>query len=245
MIDFKKIRRGFSHIRAKKLPDDMFINLLRSLVTGEGMLHVGNPYLIDYALKNMPNNGCVVEIGSYGGLSTSLILHLLKKNNRTEKLFNCDPWIYGGVKDTYTESCMIDGSDTITCSSFAEYMKNNFMRSMKFLNAENLPHSFHLTSDAFFEKYEQKIKIKDLFERDIQLGDPISFAYIDGDHSYEYAKRDFENVNKHLVKSGFVLFDDSIDGSHFGSALFMKEMKKNKNYKFVSKNPNYLFQKIV
>ena len=243
MIDLKWIKRTVSNLSATKLPEDGFIKQLRSLMVGEGMLHVGNPYLIDFALKNMPDKGCVVEIGSYGGLSTSLILYLLKKNNRSQKLFNCDPWIYGGVKDNYADSDMIDGRDDITCAQFSDYMKSNFIQSMHFLNSGNLPHSFQLTSDQFFEEYDRQATLTDLFGRSIQLGDAISFAYIDGNHGYDFAKRDFENVDKHLSKSGYILFDDSMDGLHFGSVAFMKEMKQNEHYLLVKKNPNYLFQK--
>lgn len=34
-------------------------------------------------------------------------------------------------------------------------------------------------------------------------------------------------------------------GLRFGSALFMKEMKRNKNYQLIDKNPNYLFKKVI
>ncbi len=245
MLDIQKIKRIIAHLRVKKLPQDIYIEQLRSLVTGEGMLHAGTPYLINHAIKNMPVGGTVIEIGSYGGLSTNLILYLLKKNNRDEKLFNCDPWIYGGQKESYTDTSNIDGSDDITCADFSKYVKESFIRSTKFLNSNNLPHSFHLTSDNFIEKYKQNLNEKDLFGTEVQLGEPISFAYIDGNHAYDFAKRDFENVDKHLMNSGFILFDDSMDDSPFGSTIFMKEMKAHKNYRLIDKNPNYLFQKLA
>ena len=84
MTILKKIRRVLFPLKVKEIPEDLFVQRLRSLVIGEGMLHKGNIYLIDFALKNMPDNGVVIEIGSYGGLSTNLILYLLKKNNRIE-----------------------------------------------------------------------------------------------------------------------------------------------------------------
>jgi hypothetical protein len=61
----------------KIIRDDNFIKRLNSSVIGEGMLHKGNPYLMDYAIKYLPENGIVLEIGVYGGLPTNLILHLL------------------------------------------------------------------------------------------------------------------------------------------------------------------------
>lgn len=52
--------------RSKKTASDDFIKRIRSLVIGEGMLQEGNINLIEYAIKNMPHEGSVVEIGSYG-----------------------------------------------------------------------------------------------------------------------------------------------------------------------------------
>ena len=49
----------------------------------------------------------------------------------------------------------------------------------------------------------------DVFGRSFQLGGPISFCYIDGNHTDDLAKRDFENCDRYLEKGGFVLFDDS------------------------------------
>jgi hypothetical protein len=246
MTIVKKIKRVLSQSKVKEIPEDLFVQRLKSLVIGEGMLHKGNIYLINFALKNMPDNGVVLEIGSYGGLSTNLILHLLKKNERIERLINCDPWIYEGYNDKDgTEFNTIDGRNDISRDDYSIYMKSNFIKSIKFLNKDNLPYSFQLTSDEFFNVYDKKLIAKDIFNQTIQLGTRISFAYIDGNHYYEYIKRDFENVDKYLINSGFILFDDSMDGSQFGSSLFMKEMKRNKNYQLIDKNPNYLFKKIT
>lgn len=245
MMIINKIRTALSSLKVKNSPEDLFIKRLRSLVIGEGMLHEGNIYQMNLAVKNMPENGVVLEIGSYGGLSTNLILYLLNKNNRAESVFNCDPWVYEGFKDRFgTKSTVIDGRNDITRDSYSKYMKESFIRGIGFLNGENLPYSFQLTSDAFFDQYDQNERITDIFERSIQLGAPISFAYIDGNHEYQYVKRDFENVDRYLMEMGFILFDDSLGGMQFGSALFMKEMKKNKGYQLINKNPNYLFQKI-
>ncbi|MFK7748905.1 MAG: class I SAM-dependent methyltransferase [Kordia sp.] len=246
MTLLKKIKRILFTPKIKGIEEDIFIQRLKSLVIGADMLHKGNIYLMEYALKNMPSNGVVVEIGSYGGLSTNLMLHLLQKNDRIEKLINCDPWIYEGADDRFgTESNTIDGRKDISREAYSNYMKNNFIHSIQFLHKNNLPHSFQLTSDEFFAEYDKKIIAKDIFNQTVQLGTQIAFAYIDGNHEYEYVKRDFENVDKHLMASGFILFDDSMDDSPFGSTTFMKEMKQHKNYRFIDKNPNYLFQKQV
>ena len=124
------------------------------------------------------------------------------------------------------------------------YIKQAFINSVQLLSKENLPHAFQLTSDDFFSKYAEGALVTDLFDRQLTLSGDISFAYIDGNHAYDYAKRDFENVDKYLLKGGFILFDDSRDNSNFGSTKLMSEIKSNSHYALVDKNPNYLFKKI-
>ena len=230
----------------KTIPEDLFIRRLRCSVIGEGMLREGNIYLIDHAIQNMPQKGNVIEIGSYGGLSTNLILYLLKKHKREEPLFNCDPWIYEGYEDYKgTSSEFMDGRNDIERIEYMNYIKQSFINSINFLTKDRLPHTFELKSDVFFQKYTEKQTLVDLFGKEVTLGAPISFAYIDGDHAYNSAKKDFENVAKFLLTGGFVLFDDSEDGSKMGSAKLMKELTKDIRFKLIDKNPNYLFQKIV
>jgi hypothetical protein len=190
----------------------------------------------------MPKNGNVIEISSYGGLRTNLLLYLLKKYNRNEKLFNYYPFTYEGYEDykcTVDEN--VDGRNDITRLEYMEHIKQSYVSSNKFLSKGNLPHTFELRSDHFFQKYITKESLIDLFGNEVTLGSPISFTYID--HSYAAAKKEFDNISKFLLIGGFVLFDDSQDGLNMGSSLLMKEM--NINFNLVDKNPNYLFQKIL
>ena len=125
------------------------------------------------------------------------------------------------------------------------HIKNSFITSTLFLHSKKLPFTCHLTSDAFFEKWNRKETFTDVFERAFHLDDQkITFCYIDGDHSFEQTKRDFENVNSKLNRNGFVLIDDSANHFKYGSAKFVKEILKNPDFKVIHTNPNYLFQKI-
>lgn len=76
------------------------------------------------------------------------------------------------------------------------------------------------------------------------MGGSFSFCYIDGNHTYDYVRRDFENIDKYLDVGGYILFDDSADHNPFGLTKLMKEIMKKKNYKLIMKNPNYLFMKL-
>ena len=76
-----------------------------------------------------------------------------------------------------------------------------------------------------------------------QLGGSVSFAYIDGNHTYEFCRRDFENTNRHLDVGGLILFDDSADSDPFGLTRLVKEIRALPHCDLVMKNPNYLFRK--
>lgn len=225
-------------------PDD-YIKRLRCSLIGEGMLPEENIFQMDYAIKNMPNEGSVIEIGIYGGLSTNVLLHLLSKNNKTNKLFNTDVWIYEGFYDhKISPPKTIDGRDDVLREDYTRYIKEAYLSSIKTLSKNNSPHSFHLSSDDFFEAWNTNKKTTDLFEHETTLGGPIAFAYIDGNHSYQQTKKDFENVMKSLVIGGFILFDDSESTSDFGSAQLVKEIAKNKTLTLVDNRLNHLFVKL-
>ncbi len=224
---------------------DHFITRLRSSTVGEGMLHEGNIFLMDYAIKNMPPADHVLEIGSWAGLSANLLLHLLKKYSRGEVFLSCDPWIYEGFEDHKGHKTnTIDGRTDISRLAFMEYIKQSFINSVTLFHKDKLPHSFRLTSDEFFKHYKDNATLTDIFDRPKKLSGKISFCYIDGNHAYEFAKRDFQNVSQYLVPNGMILLDDSSDGTQFGSAQLIKEIKQNTDFKILFKNPNYLIQKI-
>ncbi|MEI7977520.1 MAG: class I SAM-dependent methyltransferase [Bacteroidota bacterium] len=222
---FNKILRLLK--RKNQLNNDDFIKRIRTLLIGEGMLHDGNIPLIETAIKNMPNNGNVIEIGSYGGLSTNLIIYLMQKHKRNNTMLNCDAWIYEGFNDQIKNNILhIDGRVDVLREDYSNYMKKAFINATKFISIKNLPHSFHMKSDLFFSKWNKQETETDLFGREVKLGGEISFAYIDGGHSYEVVLNDFENVANHLVIDGFMLIDDSAPHLNFGSAKIIGKNQK-------------------
>jgi len=218
---------------------------LPSSTIGSGMLHEGNIYLMDHAIRHMPPGGYVLEIGSWGGLSTNLLLHLMKKYHRQEVFLGCDPWKYSYQDDEVGEPDFIDGREDISRKEYMEYIRQGFIDSVSLFNRSKLPYTFQMTSDEFFAQMDKKTSITDLFGRSMVPDKGISFCYIDGNHTYDFVKRDFENVDRYLIDNGLILFDDSMDGDQFGSAHFMKEIKQNPSYKVIKKNPNYLIQKKI
>jgi hypothetical protein len=202
-----------------------------------GMLTPGNTFAFNHAIKNLPSDDPIIEIGSFCGLTTNAISYLLKKHKRHNKIINSDKWIFEGSEKKYL------GSSEILHEEYRIFVKESFKRNVSFFSKDNLPYAIEVFSDDFFELWNKGNEVEDVFGRKIRLGGSISFSYIDGNHNYEFAKRDFVNTDRYLVRNGFVLFDDTSFESTFGCKEFMKELEKNPQYELVMKNPNYLFKK--
>lgn len=205
-----------------------------------GMLTPGNIYCFEYAIENLPSDDPIVEIGSFCGLSTNLIGFYLKRNKRKNKIITCDRWIFEGAED---EEGLLEGSD-IKNSEYKQFVKETYIKNISFFSKGNKPYTVEVFSDDFFKMWKDSVQTTDVLNRDIKLGGDISFAFIDGNHTYEYAKKDFQNVDKYLKLGGFILFDDSADGSDWGVCKVIDEIKKLGRYEVLVNNPNYLIRKI-
>lgn len=236
-------RRIFHRLRKKDSPVTEIWTEHMSWLTfaNAGMLNKANVYCFDYGLRNLPSDTSILEIGSFCGLSTNMIGHLKEKHQIKNPFFTCDKWIFEGA----TSSGNIGDSDSISHTEYREFVKETFIRNVRFFSRRDLPFTIELFSDEFFESWAAGEKRVDVFGRDCQLGGAIGFCYIDGNHSYEFAKRDFENVDKFLEKNGFILFDDSSDGSGWGVCEVVQEILAAGRYELVSRNPNYFFKKLA
>jgi len=58
---------------------------------------------------------------------------------------------------------------------------------------------FNMKSDEFFERLEVKMARQP----------KIALAFIDGDHTFEQAKRDYINTHKYVVNNGFIFLHDT------------------------------------
>jgi hypothetical protein len=205
-----------------------------------GMLNRGNAYCIDYAIQNIQSKSPIVEIGSFCGLSTNMITYFKEKYNVKTPLVTCDRWIFEGSE----HGGMLSDSKSVSHAEYRDFVKETYMRNVKMFSRYDLPFTMEMFSDEFFSAWNESQKHKDVFGREFSLGGRISFCYIDGNHSYEFAKRDFANCDKYLDRGGFVLFDDSADGSRWeGVCRVVKEVSDNGRYELVAKNPNYFFRK--
>ena len=240
----KRIQQLFKK-NYKTITDDAFLKRIRATIIGEGMLHEGNIYLMDHAIQHMPEDGIVLEIGSYAGLSTNVLLHLLQKHHKKHTFVGCDAWVYEGFKDhTGHIETHVDGKVDVSRKDYVAYIKTAFINAAELLHPKAKPFTCHMPSDDFFENWNTKNEFTDVFDRTFSIEDKISFCYIDGDHSYEQTKKDFQHVDEKLKVNGFILLDDSANHLNFGSSDFIQEIKQYDNYTIVANNPNYLIQKI-
>lgn len=228
------VLRLVAYARGVKIDlSDAYTNWLRTM--NAGMLHRGNLYCFDYAVRNMPAGGRIVEIGSFCGLSANAITYYKRKAGVTTPLVTCDGWIFYKLPETD-----IYGSPK-SIPEYREYVMETFRRNVSFYSSDDLPHTVESNSDDFFAAWRAGTATKDVFGRDVQLGGPISFAYIDGNHTYPFVRRDVENATEFLLPGGFLLLDDSSSGDPQRVA---REIAKNDDrYELVARNPNYLFRK--
>ena len=203
-----------------------------------GMLDRGNLYCFDYVIRNLPSSAPLIEIGSFCGLSTNLITYYKKKYNVKNALITSDKWEFEGA---YKGSMV--GDSPITHDEYRMFVKETYIRNIRMFSRYDLPYTMELNSDEFFSMWSNSKKLTDVLGRDVQLGGAISFCYIDGNHAYEYVKRDFENCHNFLEPGGFILFDDSADGSGWDVCKVVSEIQRSGRYELVIKNPNYLFRK--
>ncbi|MCK9254163.1 MAG: class I SAM-dependent methyltransferase [Bacteroidales bacterium] len=209
------------------------LDYLKILVPG--WFEPGHLYCIDYAIKNLNSDKPILEIGTFAGLSTNIILHFLKKYNKNNLLYTTD-WYLNNIKDE-DKICDLNNA-RLAC----DYLKESFIRNVKTFHPKANILSSDLASDDFFAAWD-KNEIKNLHGGSFKPKGEISFAYIDGNHAYEFAKRDFENVDKLLISGGFLLFDDSADYTNWGSKKLAKEVAKSGNYTLIRKNPHYFLRK--
>jgi hypothetical protein len=223
--------------KLKELPpvDDRYLEWLG--FANAGMLQPGNIRLIDAAVRELPPDAPVVEIGSFCGLSTNIISYLLAKRGRSNRLFSCDRWDFEGA------TAGGDIGNGISHQAYRDFVRTSFVRNVEFFSPRARPFTIELFSDEFFAAWRSATKTNDVFGREVTLGGPVSFCYVDGNHTYEFAKRDFQNTDECLVPGGFILFDDSFDGNSFGLTPLMREIEVGGRYELVGKAPNYLFRK--
>jgi hypothetical protein len=219
----------------RELAADVYVDWLVRMIGG--WLEPGHGNLVSflYAAKHLPATGAAIEVGSFLGASTNVLTYLLQRHAGGRPLFNCDPWCFEGTEEP------IGGVFDAARPEWRAYARDGYLRNTRLFSASHLPHTFELGSDEFFALWKQRAQADDLFGRRVALGGPIAFAYVDGNHTYEQARKDVDNVCADLVPGGLVLLDDSADDSPFECRHVVRDLVA-QGFAIVWKNPNYLLR---
>ena len=63
---------------------------------------------------------------------------------------------------------------------------------------------------------------------------PYDAVFIDGNHSYEYVKKDYENYSKFVKNDGIIAFHDALlEGNRYGTPRVLKELPDTINLNFI------------
>jgi hypothetical protein len=204
-----------------------------------GMLERGNITCFDHVVQNLRSGSSMLEIGSFCGLSTNVITYLNTRHKKHARLFTCDEWKFEGLDRGATLP-----DSTLKVDQYQQFVREAFLRNVSFFSGSDRPHTIEVSSERFFSLWQEGAEVTDVFERRVRLGGPLHFVYIDGNHSYDGARQDFENSDKVLASGGFILFDDSSPSSPYDCYRVAQEVQRDSRYRLVMRNPNFLFQKI-
>lgn len=206
----------------------------------EGGMPYKNQYLYREALAEIKSYKPIIEIGTFSGRSTSAILYLMDKLGRKNRLITTDPFKFLSNSET---------SRIIKMEDYEAHIKEQFMMNMKFWNSHHILNSFCFNSDEFFKKWEKNLVETDIFGNRVRLGGGISFCFLDGDHTFEQAYKDFSNIDNHLETGGMILFDDS--GRYHKNAMgengvykVIRRVLQTRRYEVMHENPNFLVRKM-
>lgn len=156
--------------------------------------------------RKLPPNATVVEIGSWQGKSTYCISKALKSG----KVYAIDPFNAHGGFDVESEK------EYIMRKGHADLLEN-FIKNMQQLKV--------------LGKIIVKRGYSYQFHNDF---DKINFLFIDGDHSIEGCKSDFNLYSSKIVVGGFIAFHDYYkDRDELGPTYVIKNLVlKSGNFDF-------------
>jgi predicted O-methyltransferase YrrM len=150
--------------------------------------------LVDLASK-VEAGKTIVEIGSFRGRS-AVAMALASQANKI-KLFAVDSY-----ETAYAKKRNTNGSNSRV------FHRDIFMLNLVLSGAASSTYCINLNS---------------IEAASVMISTKIGFLFIDGDHSYESVKNDYENWIGSVEEGGIIAFHDSIN-QHWGSAKFVSEL---------------------
>ncbi len=164
-----------------------------------------------------------LEIGSYMGRSTYAITSALKDLGGERRLLCVDPFA-SPISPEYYELAPIR-----SMFSGFESVKDDYTDCEKYPTTLDC---FHLTMDRypFMRDY---VTVTRALSQDVDFsGMQFDFAFIDGDHSYEGAKRDYLRIRASMGGRGVMCFHD-YQRSFPGVMKFIDELRASSDLELV------------
>jgi len=224
-------------LSVERVRRDAYLNWLTRIMGGWLVPGDGNLVAFDFAIGHMPDEGAVLEIGSFLGLSICTISYLMWLHGRSHPLFSCDPWDFEGTAEP------IGGFFDASTSEYREYCVEVFKRNIRLYAKHHLPYSVEDYSHGFLRRWAAKEQVTDVLGRPVTLGGALSFVYIDGAHTYEAASGDFYGVDPFVLPGGYVFFDDTGEAWGPEMAQVVQEVQRHPHYELIARTPNYFFRK--
>jgi len=109
------------------------------------------------------------------------------------------------------------------------------MEEHVFKNEVSIPANTMSEVESFLKSVSQNVKLfkgfsNKIFDEVKALNIKFDLIFIDGGHSYETVKSDFENYSELLNDNGIIFFDDYTEEPGFGIKQYVDELSKNKNF---------------
>lgn len=195
---------------AVRIPDDLDTVLQQAWETTShvpGFLLESEARFLGMAAACAPPSGTVVEIGSFKGKST-VMLATISRHYGLSTIVAIDP-------HTFHSSELQNLKNSPNASTYDDFLR-------------------HIQSAGISDF----VDVRRALSSDVSptWNTPIRFLWIDGDHTYQGAKDDFDGFMPHLIPGGIVAFHDALhefDGpirvfvenvlssDHFGAAGFV------------------------
>ena len=149
-----------------------------------------------YNMASRCSKGVIVEIGSWTGLST-ICLAAGSKAGSNVKVYSIDPFIGSPyVPDPGSKQAIDSNNEGMPDNKY--YIDqgktfDTFWKNVKRYGMENIVYPIKDYSELAVKRYP---------------GDPIGLLFIDGDHRFNYVKKDFELWSPFLISKGMIVMHD-------------------------------------
>jgi predicted O-methyltransferase YrrM len=150
----------------------------------DGLIRSDEGYVLFLTAMNGPGDGLAVEIGSFTGKSTCFLALGSKMANRG-RIVAIDT--FSGSPEHQKGGDYESGLIVETGTTFDTY-KDNLIRAGLEEDVETIKGASHEVGKSWSR--------------------PIRLLFIDGEHSYNSVKTDFELFSPHVVAGGLVIFHD-------------------------------------